>query len=53
MRHMNLNHKHGKHIGPGGITCKCCRVGRVRDTRIIINRRFRRASKIELKKEVD
>lgn len=45
---------HSKIIrGPGGVKCKCCNLGSVKETRVALNRITRRAAKKNLQKEVD
>jgi hypothetical protein len=35
---------HKKIIGPGGVKCRCCNLGSVKETRVALNRRVRRAN---------
>lgn len=45
---------HSKAIrGPGGVKCRCCNLGTVKETRVRLNRLTRRISKQKLQKEVD
>lgn len=32
--------------GPGGIKCRCCNLGSVKETRVALNRSVRRANKM-------
>lgn len=45
---------HSKVIhGPGGIKCRCCNLGSVKESRVRLNRITRRIAKISLKDLLD